>query len=145
MLPSRILIATNGSPSANAAEEFAAEMAAAQHASSVVVITVLRELVARGTVVTPLGAEIEQADRLVTSAAERIRATIADASIPVEAKVIQSVEEAGAFVAEAHATGVCSHIVMGRHGRPEVAELLLGSTTHDVLQKAHCPVTIVAS
>ena len=35
-------------------------MAAAQHASSVVVITVLRELVARGTVVTPLGAEINR-------------------------------------------------------------------------------------
>lgn len=35
------------------------------------------------------------------------------------------------------------YIVMGSHGHTALYELLVGSTTHGVLKRAHCPVVIV--
>lgn len=34
-------------------------------------------------------------------------------------------------------------IVMGSRGLSDIKEILLGSVSHDVLHKAHCPVTVV--
>jgi len=36
-----------------------------------------------------------------------------------------------------------SYIVIGSHGHGAVFDLLVGSTTHGVLRKAHCPVLVV--
>jgi nucleotide-binding universal stress UspA family protein len=37
------------------------------------------------------------------------------------------------------------HIVMGSHGHTALYDLLVGSTTHGVLMRAKCPVTILPS
>jgi len=37
------------------------------------------------------------------------------------------------------------YIVMGSHGHTALYDLLVGSTTHSVLRKTHCPVVIVPS
>lgn len=37
----------------------------------------------------------------------------------------------------------CDHIVMGTHGHSRLGELLLGSTTSEVVHRTHVPVTLV--
>jgi nucleotide-binding universal stress UspA family protein len=144
MLPPRILVATDGSPAAKAAETFAAEMAVAQHASAVEVVTVNRIFIGRAPAVVPITVdEVEAGEQLVKEAAAHIREVMGDDSIPIETKVLESASEAGAIIAEAHATDVCTHIVMGARGMGGIASLLLGSTSHQVIQGAHCPVTII--
>ncbi len=143
MLPSRILVATDGSPAAKAAEEFAAEMAVAEHASAVVIVTVIREHTSHVGVVPATAAEIEAGEHLVKEAAGHVREVMGNDSLPIETRVFTALSEAGAIVAEAHATGECSHIVMGARGHGGFTTLLLGSTSHQVVQGSHCPVTIV--
>jgi len=57
--------------------------------------------------------------------------------------VLESPSQAGAIIVEAHATGTCSHIVMGDRGHGGMKNLLLGATSRQVIQGAHCPVTII--
>ena len=115
MIPSRILVATDGSASAKVAEAFAAEMAVAEHASTVVVVTVLRAYAAaRAGIVEPPAAKVEAAERLVAEAAEHILAIIGSNPVAIETKVLSALSEAEAIIDEAHAADTCSHIVMGR-------------------------------
>src|SRR5271157_6048152 len=107
MLTSRILVATDGSPSEKAAEAFAADTAAAEHASTVVVVTVLAT--AHPTVhvgpLRPTDPEIQEAQDLVSRAAERIKGLVGTDSIAIEPKVITSaLSEAEGIIGEAHAT-----------------------------------------
>lgn len=143
MLPSRILVATDGSQSAKAAEAFAAEMAVAEHASTVDIVTVALQHLVRGTVLPPLAGEIAAAKKRVEEAAEHIRWMIGNDSIAIEEKVLEAPFVAGAIIAEAHASDTGSHIVMGNRGHGEIAGLLLGSISHDVIRGALCPVTII--
>ena len=143
MLPSRILVATDGSPSAKAAEAFAAEMAVAEHASTVDIVTVALRHLVRGTVLPPSAAEVETAKQRVEEAAEHIRWMIGNDSIAIEKKVLEATVVAGAIIAEADASDTGSHIVMGNRGHGEMAGLLLGSISHKVIRRAHCPVTII--
>ena len=147
MLPSRILVATDGSPGAKVAEAFAAEMAMAQHAGTVVVVTAVRVLGGYAALDAGAGAatpeERKAGEQLVKEAAEHIRGIMGKDSIRIETKVLESLSEAAAIIAEAHETGTCSHIVMGARGRGGFDSLLLGSVSHHVIQGAHCPVTVV--
>ena len=143
MLPSRILVATDGSPSAKVAEAFAAEMAVAERASNLAVVTVIVESPEHPGAVSVTDAEYEAGNKLVEAAAVHIRKVMGVDSIPVEALVLRSSSAASAIIGEAHATGTCSHIVLGDRGHGEIANLLLGSTSHQVIQAAHCPVTVV--
>jgi nucleotide-binding universal stress UspA family protein len=143
MLPSRILVATDGSPAAKAAEAFAAQMAVAQNAGTVVIMTVVRERPSHVRVVPATAAEMEAGEQLVKEAAEHVREVMGKDSTAIETRVFHALSEAGAIIEEAHATGTCSHIVMGDRGHGGFANLLLGSTSHQVIQGAHCPVTII--
>jgi nucleotide-binding universal stress UspA family protein len=55
----------------------------------------------------------------------------------VGAPITRIVEKAEEFKAD--------YIVMGSHGHTALYDLLVGSTTHGVLQRARCPVVIVPS
>lgn len=136
-------MATDSSPAAKAAEALAAEMAVAEHASTVAIVTVVREYPGRGSVVSATAAETEAGEQLVKEAAEHIREVMGEDSISIETKVLESPSEAGAIIVEAHATGTCSHIVMGDRGHGGIKNLLLGSPSHQVVQGAHCTVTII--
>jgi nucleotide-binding universal stress UspA family protein len=143
MLPPRILVATDGSPAAKAAEAYAAEMAVAQRASTIVVVTVVRDYPTRGEIVNVTPPEEDAAVALVKEAALHVLEVMGTDAIKIEEKVLESANEAAAIIAEAHMEGTCSHIVMGHRGHGGFTTLLLGSTSHHVIQGAHCPVTII--
>ena len=145
MLPSRILVATDGSPSAVAAEAFASELAVAEHASTIDIVTVALKHHIRGILLPPSPGEVEAAERHLAEAADHIRWLIDGEPIAVEEKVLDAAFVAEAIVKEACARGTRTHIVMGNRGRGELAALLLGSISHETIRGAYCPVTVVRS
>jgi nucleotide-binding universal stress UspA family protein len=85
----------------------------------------------------------------ITAAGEKaatLRLTKLKAKLEAEKIGVETVQVVGAPVqhiaAEAERTGA-SYIVMGSHGHTALYDLLVGSTTHGVLKRAHCPVVIV--
>ena len=137
----RILVATDGSPEARRAEGLASEMAAACGARLMVVCVVDTRLTHGPDEIVYTGlrprAELRQeANQYLADAASRI-----PAGVPVE----QSPRE-GEPVAEILTVArgwEADLIVMGTRGRGRLCELLLGSTTQEVLHGAHCPVLVV--
>lgn len=152
MIPNRIVVATDGSPSARRAEVFAADQAALMARTGPVEIVVLTATHDVGHVpeeggVVPPSRELLDADEVSEAGRIHLIDLLADrvpaANVTVQAKVQPALTLSGAIIAEAHATGTCSLIVMGNRGRGGVAEALMGSVTQDVIHRAHCPVIIV--
>jgi nucleotide-binding universal stress UspA family protein len=148
MLPSRIVVATDGSPAANAAVAFAADLAKSTKATDVVVVSVAHQhriMIDRGggAVAEPDDKEVALRRQLVDNAAGRIRELIGEDGARVETKVLKALSPADAIIQEAHAGGGMSHIVMGDRGHGGFESLLLGSVSHHVIQGAHCPVTVI--
>jgi nucleotide-binding universal stress UspA family protein len=48
----------------------------------------------------------------------------------------------GAVVAYAETNGV-DHVIVGSGGKGAASRLLIGSVSNDIVNKAHCPVTVV--
>lgn len=141
MLPDRILVATDGSPDSIAAEEYAVELAAVTPNARIVVLHVLQQLHTRDPQAYTKAET--HTDDVVAEAAARVRTLVGDRPISVETKVLTSVSPADAIIAEAHAEGTCSSVVLGSRGLGGFASLLLGSVSHHVAQGLHCPCTII--
>jgi nucleotide-binding universal stress UspA family protein len=59
---------------------------------------------------------------------------------------VQTTQDSGAVVERivaAARSGKASYLVMGSHGHGAMFDLIVGSTTHGVLRKVHCPVLVV--
>ena len=147
MLPSRILVATDGSPAADAAVTFAAEMAKTMKATVLVIVSVARKHVEGGKGFGAVGhaesKDIAAREVLVKEAADGIRRIVGDDAVHIETKVLESLSPADAIINEAHLTGTCSHIVIGDRGHGGFEGLLLGGVSHHVIQGADCPVTVI--
>ncbi len=151
MIPNRILVATDGSPAAREAEALAADMARLKsvfHPVEVIVATVVHDVghVPEEGGVIPKSIETREAERISGEGVEHIRSLLAGEavaeSMKVEAKVIEALSPGAGIVGEAHATGVCSLIIMGNRGLGGVAEAFLGSVSQQVVHEAHCPILI---
>jgi nucleotide-binding universal stress UspA family protein len=77
------------------------------------------------------------AETLVKAAIARVKDVCPD--VRVEGKVAEG--HAAEVLLEAAANA--DLIVMGSHGRGEIATMLLGSVTQQVIHRAHCPVVVV--
>jgi nucleotide-binding universal stress UspA family protein len=148
MLPSRILVATDGSPAADAAVTFAAEMAKTMKATVLVVVSVARKHMVGGRRIGAATLDADPKDiaareELVKEAADSMRRIVGDDAVHIEAKVLQALSPADAIISEAHVTGTCSHIVVGDRGHGGFEGLLLGGVSHHVIQGADCPVTVI--
>jgi nucleotide-binding universal stress UspA family protein len=152
MIPRRIVVATDGSPAARQAEIFGADQAALMAQSGpveIVVLTATHDVghlpEAGGTI--PPSREAVDAEQVSESGKGRIVGLLEGrdpgANIQVLSKVVPALTLSGAVIAEAHATGTCSLIVMGNRGHGGMSEALLGSVSLDVVHRAHCPVVIV--
>ncbi|MCZ7661535.1 MAG: universal stress protein [Thermoleophilia bacterium] len=147
MLPRRILVATDGSEPAKAAEGFAAGVANAMGQGEVVVATVVRHRdipTVRGQVDVPIPPEeIEAANAVLDEAVERLRAAITSEGVSIRSSLIEAHSLALGIIEAAHEGGECSLIVMGNRGHGGLASLVMGSVSTQVLHGAHCPVVVV--
>lgn len=148
MLPRRILLATDGSDSARPAEAAAADLARLMGDCEVVVATVVRPRdtpVEKGAfALWPLSQEeFDEAETMVSEAAGRVAAMIADETVVVRPLIVETRSQAEGIIDAAHEGGTCSLIVMGSRGHGGFGSLVLGSTSTQVLHGAHCPVLIV--
>jgi len=146
MIPKKILVATDGSPSARGAESFAAGLADMMGDCQVTVATVLNPRGAyskAGAVMASTDAEIAEAESVVADAAKRITDAITNDAVTVKPVVIEAVSSALGLIDEAHAGGTCSLIIMGSRGHGGFSSLVMGSVSTQVLHGAHCPVLIV--
>jgi nucleotide-binding universal stress UspA family protein len=81
----------------------------------------------------------EEVERTVTTAKAQARAR---GAYNVSSSVLMGSDIAAALVHHADETGV-DHIVAGTRGKGTLARLLQGSVAIDMVNLAHCPVTIV--
>jgi nucleotide-binding universal stress UspA family protein len=146
MIPQRILLATDGSPAASKAEEFAIDLAKLMGACELVVATVIevRPRPARaGGTEYPSAEEREEAQELVDGTVKRAQAALSDTGARVSSSVLEASSPAAGIVDQAHADGGCSLIVMGNRGLGGLSSLVLGSTSDQVLHEADCPVVVL--
>lgn len=112
--------------------------------SRVVLLTVVQPPVftAEYTAVLENIVEIQAiGERTAANQLKRVQAQLEAEGVTVEtaqfngSPIVHIVEQAKKFQAD--------YIVMGSHGHTAFYDLLVGSTTHGVLNRAHCPVVIV--
>lgn len=134
----KILIATDGSETADAAVKHAAYIARAAGADEVVVLHVCPAC-------TP---ELDPDSKNRDTAAEIVKK--AGESIAAEGIVVRTMvemdyppEEVGEAVVDIATSENVDLLILGSRGLSEFKGILLGSVSHKVLQKASCPVLVI--
>jgi len=139
----KILLATDGSPHAEKALEYARDLALRDEAQ-VIVVHAFPSVLAAGTLGDPL---LEQSieERIVPGRqlAEQTAEKLRKAGVDVVVEVLEG-PPADAILRVADVRQ-CDLIVMGSRGHGKLASLVLGSVSHAVLARAHVPVLIVSA
>lgn len=153
MIPGTIMVATDGSGAAKAAEAFATDLANQLGDIRLLLVNVIppRKIppisppqqpsyVAQ---VTETGRQRVEAEKLLSEAQSRVQRLISNPSVSVETHVIEAGSPAKGILDRAHGPEGCRIIVMGNRGHSEIAGLVLGSVSTQVLHGAACPVVVV--
>ena len=88
-----------------------------------------------------IGEIVAAGEKTVARQLKHLASRIATPELPVE--VVQLTGSPAALILEQAEKSDADTIVMGSHGHTALYDLLVGSTTHQVLRKARCPVMIV--
>jgi nucleotide-binding universal stress UspA family protein len=135
-----IMVGVDGSPGSQAAVEFGAREAAAHGAA----LRIVSAWEVPATVLSSSGATPEiylgfenEARRIAGDAAARAKEL--EPTVSLEERVVEGYA-GNVLVDEAQSVDL---VVIGRRGRGALAELLLGSVSHRVVDHAKCPVVIV--
>lgn len=146
----RILLATDGSASARAAENLAIDLCNQLGRCTLEVVTVIHPRVEKAAYsrAYPFGAyssqaDVAEAERLLSETGSRVRAQVTNPKAEVFEQLLEHDSPAKAIVDEADATGDCSMIVLGARGLGGFESLALGSVSSQVLHASRCPVVIV--
>lgn len=136
----RIVVGIDGSGGSAAALEFACrraeftgEIVVAVHAWKAGRVLVDRQ----GQLPDTIGSTIEDSELLLGESVAGVRAEHPDVTLLQESIPVAP----GPALADASATA--SLVVVGSRGRGAFTEMLLGSVSHELLCRAHCPVAIV--
>lgn len=135
----RILVATDGSPCSLRAAQVAGEMARLVPGGEV---TVLHVVHVPRVLATEAGLSLDAT--INTSARQAIDMTVDVLGLPqVQVHTEVQIGEPAEEIVELAATNPFDLIVMGSRGLSPLTELLMGSTSHRVLQTTPCPVLLV--
>jgi nucleotide-binding universal stress UspA family protein len=133
----KILVAFDGSESANKAFDFGADLASA-YGAELIVLSVIR--LPEPTTSLELGAILDDAREQFAKHFIALRQRLGErATIRTEVQIGHPAEHIVAYAEQERA----DLIVMGRRGRTTIARWMLGSVSERVLRYAHCPVTVV--
>jgi len=131
-----VLLATDGLPASEPANEQAIDLAI-QMKAKLIVVSVVASLRQSSE---PHGGETESRDSMATRAqgiVSRAKAAGADATF-----LVWEGEPGDAIVAAADSEGA-DLIVIGSHGRSGVSRFFIGSVSDYVVRHSHCPVMVV--
>ncbi|HSV37905.1 MAG TPA: universal stress protein [Nocardioidaceae bacterium] len=136
----RIVVGIDGSPASGAALEFA--LARAEGTGEVVEAVYgwkmgRMPIDRKGEMPTSVGEKLDDKELLLAESVAGARAAHPDVVL------IQTAIPVPPGQALVDASANASLVVVGSHGRGFFSGLLLGSVSHDVLHRAHCPVVIV--
>lgn len=136
---SKILLATDGSPSATEAARYASQLAKLTGAQVLVLHAYPRvpAFLGEPNLSQMIHQNLAEADKTVAPVVEELAA----AGIDVSAELLEG-PPAEAILAVAE-NGACDLIVMGTRGYGQLAGVLLGSVSHKVLANAAAPVLVV--
>jgi nucleotide-binding universal stress UspA family protein len=136
----RIVVGTDGSPSADAALDWAVTEAELWGAElSVLHAWEYPYVGPRSTVVEPVELMELDATRLLTDTVRALRSRHPETTVSIHAEVVR----ATATTALVEAAGASDLIVVGARGRSAIRSVLLGSTSASTLHRAVGPVAIV--
>lgn len=135
----KILLATDGSPSAAEATRYASQLALLMGAQVIVLHAYPRvpSFLGEPNLSQMIHQMVREADNIVGPVVEELAA----AGIDVSAEMLEG-PPAEAILAVAANSG-CDLIVMGTRGHGQLAGVLLGSVSHKVLAHATAPVLVV--
>jgi nucleotide-binding universal stress UspA family protein len=143
-MKSGIVLATRFGPSSAAPARVAAQLAERWDAH-ITVVYVATELAVLDFAGAETGVDPHaERQRALAGIVEGMAAFLAEylPGADVATRVIESGDVAEA-VAQAAAELDAVFLVVGTHGRSSIARLILGDTTHSILQRAPCPVVVV--
>lgn len=148
MLTNKLLVATDGSDAARAAEEAAAALCNSMDECEIEVVTVIHPRYHPYSRTTPFAAlsseeDVERAKKLLNEAGDRIRALVKNPRAIVYEQLLEGESPAAAIIHEAEAEGENRLIVIGNRGLGGLAGLALGSVSTQVLHAAKAPVLLV--
>jgi nucleotide-binding universal stress UspA family protein len=135
----KILLATDGSPSATEAGRYVSQLAKLTGAQVIVLHAYPRvpAFLGEPNLSQMIHQNLEEADRIVAPVVEGLAA----AGVDVSAEMLEG-PPAEAILAVAESSA-CDLIVMGTRGYGHLAGMLLGSVSHKVLANATMPVLVV--
>lgn len=140
---SKLLCATDGSHSAEKAVEYAVDLAK-KTGAHLTFITVSH--VTSGDLAKAFYWDSDVIGAANSQLQTELRGAVAKATAvglkDVACATAEGHNIAAAIIAYAESNGY-DHIITGSVGRTGVVRMLLGSIAQDVIQKAHCPVTVV--
>lgn len=137
----RIVVGADGSESSTRALEFACQMAQLTGDK----VTVLRAWSSATAVMDRYGGYMPPVSDDSVADAESALGRIVDSAraahpdVPIEGEIYSGAAERGLIDASSSA----SMVVVGTRGHTAVGEVLLGSVSKAVLQKAHCPIAVI--
>ncbi|MEQ8201396.1 MAG: universal stress protein [Syntrophomonadaceae bacterium] len=146
----KILVPTDGSPTACAAAAFACELLAGGVAGSVTLLVVgsIAKAVKENRIVNPTPADEDMIKAKLRKAARQVlsqtRRSFEERGVVVE-EMLRMDDDPADCIAEIARGGGYELIVMGNRGRSPVKELLMGSVSSKVMQISPCPVVIFAA
>jgi nucleotide-binding universal stress UspA family protein len=137
-----ILVAVDGSPHADRALDEAIDIARGSHAKLTIITgaaeprTASMIVLASGAAAALGPALLQQAERVIRAAADRVPADVSVTTIltekPIRQAIVERVEQGGHDL-----------VVMGSRGRGTVRSAVLGSVSHHVLHHSPVPVLVV--
>lgn len=143
----KILVPTDGSPSALAAAEFASDLLAAQLCRSMtllVVVSIAKALKEYPTL-NPTQVDEDIVKSKLRNAGHQIigqtRAIFEARGLSVDYR-LEMYDDPGKRIIQIAREDQFDLIIMGNRGRSLVQELIIGSVSNKVLQDAECPVVI---